>query len=53
VHEREQRLRRFEITARSIGQEIERRGLSEEEVLAKLEETQQQSYDDQYGSSQR
>src|SRR5215204_6346213 len=39
---REERLKRFEATARRIGQEIERRGLSEEEVLAQLEETQQQ-----------
>jgi prevent-host-death family protein len=50
--QREERLQKFEATARRIGQAIERSGLSEEEVLAQLEETQQQSYEEQYGSSQ-
>lgn len=49
---REARLKKLEDTARRIGQEIERRGLSEEDVLAQLEETQQQTYDDRYGSTQ-
>ena len=46
------RLKKFEATARRIGQEIEHRGLSEEEVLAQLEDTQQQVYEDRYGTSQ-
>lgn len=49
---REQRLKKYEDTARRIGQEIERHGLSEEEVLAQLEETQQQTYEDRYGSTE-
>lgn len=51
--QREERLKKFEAAARRIGQEIERRGLSEEEALAQLKDTQQQTYEDQYGSSQR
>lgn len=46
---REARLKHFEETARRIGQEIERQGLSEEEVLAQLEQTQQELYDERYG----
>lgn len=49
--QREERLKKFEASARRIGQEIERRGLSEEDVLAQLDATQQQVYKDQYGSS--
>ena len=49
---REERLKKFEAATRRIGQEIERSGLSEEDVLAHLEEIQQQTYDDQYGGSQ-
>jgi prevent-host-death family protein len=56
MHEREQReerLKKFEASARRIGQEIERRGLSEDEALAQLEETKQEVYDEHYGSSTR
>jgi prevent-host-death family protein len=48
---REERLKKFEAAARWIGQEIERSGLSEEEVMAQLEETKQEVYDELYGSS--
>ena len=54
MREREQRaerLKKFEATARRIGQAIERQGLSEEEVMAQLEETKQEVYDEHYGSS--
>lgn len=51
--QREDRLKKFEATARRIGQEIERRGLSEEEVLAQLEDTQQHTYEEKYGNSHR
>ena len=54
MREREQRaerLKKFEAAARRIGQAIERQGLSEEEVMAQLEETKQEVYDEHYGSS--
>lgn len=46
---REARRTQFEKTARRIGEEMERRGLSEEEVLAQLDQTQQEHYDERYG----
>lgn len=55
MHERElraERLKKFEAAARHAGQEFERLGLSEEEVLAQLEDTQQQTYEERYGTSQ-
>ena len=51
--QREERLKKFEASARRIGQEFERLGLSEEEVMAQLEETKQEVYDERYGSSNR
>lgn len=48
---REERLRHFEAAARRTGQEFERLGLSEEEVMAKLEETKQEVYNERYGRS--
>lgn len=48
---REQRLSKFEATARRIGQEIERSGLSEDEFLAQLDDSQQHIYDEKYGKS--
>jgi prevent-host-death family protein len=50
---RAERLKKFEASARRIGQAIERQGLSEEEVMAQLEETKQEVYDELYGSSNR
>jgi prevent-host-death family protein len=50
---REERLKKFEATARAIGAEMERLGLNEEEVFAQLEETRQQLYDERCGSNQR
>ncbi len=38
------RLRRFRESARALGEEIEKRGLSEEEALAELEETRQRLF---------
>ena len=49
--QREERLKKFEAAARRAGQEFERLGLSEEDVMAHLEETKQEVYKDQYGSS--
>jgi prevent-host-death family protein len=51
--QREERLKKFEASARRIGQEFERLGLSEEDVMAQLEETKQEVYDERYGSSNR
>ncbi len=48
---REERLKKFEVVARRAGQEFERLGLSEEDVMAQLEETKQEVYDERYGSS--
>ena len=48
--QRQERLKQFEATARRIGEEIERSGLSEEEILSQLEETQRQVYDERYGN---
>jgi prevent-host-death family protein len=49
--QREERLKKFEATARRIGQAMERQGLSEEDVLAQLEETKQEVYNEHYGSA--
>jgi prevent-host-death family protein len=52
MQEREQRaarLKRFDTIARRMGEEFERLGLTEEEVLAQLEESRQQVYEAQYG----
>jgi prevent-host-death family protein len=46
---REERLRKFEQSARAIGEEIERQGLTEEEVMAKLEEAKEEVYQAYYG----
>lgn len=51
--QREQRLKKFEAAARRVGQEFERLGLNEEDVMAQLEETKQEVYDELYGSSNR
>lgn len=48
---RTQRLQQLEATARRIGQALERSGVSEEEVLAQLEQTQQDVYDQRYGTA--
>jgi hypothetical protein len=45
----EERLRTFEQAARAIGEEIERLGLTEAEVMVKLEESRQRLYEEYYG----
>jgi prevent-host-death family protein len=47
--EREERVKRFQQLARDIGREIERRGLTEEEVMAELEKTREQVFQKYYG----
>ncbi len=45
----EERLGTFQKAARMIGEEIERRGLSEEAVMAELEDTKRQVHEKHYG----
>lgn len=47
--QREKRLEQFRQLARDMGAEIERRGLSEEEVMAELEKDKQRVYQEYYG----
>ncbi|MEZ4672592.1 MAG: type II toxin-antitoxin system prevent-host-death family antitoxin [Anaerolineae bacterium] len=49
--ERRRRLNIFQSSARTIGEEVERQGLSEEEMEAELEESKRQVYEKHYGSS--
>jgi len=49
---RVERLKQFEEIARQIGEEVERRGLSEEQIFSLLEETRQEVYDERYGRPQ-
>lgn len=46
---REERLHEFRQLARDMGQEYERRGLTEEDVLAELEKTREDVYRERYG----
>jgi prevent-host-death family protein len=48
--ERQERLRRFRKAARAIGEEVERLGLTEEEMEQLVEETRQQLYEEKHGS---
>ncbi len=50
--ERIARRKKFEEIARRIGEEMEHRGLSEEEVFAELEQIKQDVYNERYGSQQ-
>lgn len=47
--EKQARLKQFQEAARSIGEEIERLGLTEEELMAKVEETRQHLHEERYG----
>jgi prevent-host-death family protein len=46
---RYKRLMVFDKTTRELGQEVERRRLSEEQVMAELEETKHEVFQEQYG----
>jgi prevent-host-death family protein len=48
--ERQERLRRFREATRAIGEEVERLGITEEEMEQLVEETRQQLYDEKHGS---
>lgn len=47
-HGSEQRLARFRQLAREMGEEAEKSGLTEEELMAQIDEIRQQLYDDHY-----
>jgi prevent-host-death family protein len=47
----EKRLKQFEDAARAIGEEIERRGLTEEDVEKSLEQAKRKVYQRYYGKS--
>lgn len=46
---RDQSLAAFENFSRELGREVERRGLTEEEVMNMLEESKKAVYEEQYG----
>lgn len=53
-HEKQEaRLKRFESAARLIGERAEQQGLTEEEFLASLEQTQEEVFREQYGDSDK
>ena len=47
--DKQRRLKQFREAARAIGEEVEKSGLSEEEIMARLEETKRQVYQEYYG----
>ncbi len=46
---REERAKRFRQTAREIGREAQRQGLTEEQLIAEIEEDKQAVYRETYG----
>ena len=46
---RERALRAFERFSRSLGREIEKQGLTEDQLLKELEESKQEVFEEQYG----
>jgi hypothetical protein len=46
---RYKRLAIFDEFTRELGQEIEKRGLTEEQLMAELEETKREVFEEQYG----
>lgn len=48
----EQKLQRFRKLARKLGQEAERQGLTEEQLMKELEEDQEAVYQELYGDNQ-
>lgn len=48
--DKQERLKKFRKAARVIGEAVERTGLTEEEVIAKLEEAKEEVYQEYYGS---
>jgi prevent-host-death family protein len=50
--DREERLQRFKQIAREMGEEIERRGITEEQMMAELKEIRREVYEEHYGGNQ-
>lgn len=51
--DRQRRLKQFQQAAREIGEEFERLGITEEQMMELLEESKQQVYDEFYGASKK
>jgi prevent-host-death family protein len=49
AHRRRESLAAFHDFARNLGKEVERRGLTEEELLADLEKTKREVFEERYG----
>ena len=49
IGKRRESLAVFNEFARNLGKEVERRGLTEEELLADLEETKREVFEERYG----
>lgn len=52
MREQQRRLKRFEEHARALGEEAEQRGITEEQLLHDLNETQGQVYQEMYGNDE-
>jgi len=50
AQDKARRLKEFRENARAIGEEIEKLGLTEEDVMAKVDEVRQQLYEERYGT---
>ena len=50
ARQRRESLAAFNEFARNLGEEVERRGLTEEELLADLEETKREVFEERYNS---
>jgi prevent-host-death family protein len=51
--DKERRLKQFEEAAKAIGEEIDKEGLSEEEVMEKVDQVRQRIHDEHYGRHHR
>ena len=50
--DKQKRLKRFQEHARAFGAEVERRGITEEQLMAELEKDRQEVYEEYYGDNQ-
>src|SRR5258708_28680295 len=49
--DKQARLKKFRQAARAIGEAVEKTGLTEDEVMARVDEVRQQFYEEQYGNN--
>lgn len=49
---REQRVQRFREVTREMGEDLQRRGITEEQAMEELEKTKKQVYQERYGDNQ-